>query len=64
MYTNPSFLPNTGFGAGIWLPLAAAALIFLGLALVRAARTFRKDEASEDGGSTTVEEMLDQTNNP
>lgn len=37
-----AMLPATGAAVAVWYPLAGAALIALGFALVRAAKTFRR----------------------
>ena len=57
MYNTP-VLPNTGLAVALWVPLAAFALIFLGLALIRAARSFREDD-DENTEDTPLETMLD-----
>jgi len=47
MYNNTTgaILPATGAGVALYWPLAGFALIALGFGLMRAARTFRRDEA-------------------
>ena len=44
MYNGQTVLPATGMAVAVWYPLAGIALLMLGVALLRMAGTFRKEE--------------------